>query len=419
MRLSGGSLLGLAYLGFISLGLPDALLGVGWPSMRETFGVSIEAVGLMLTVGVTGYLMSSVSTGFALATLGVGRLLAGSTALVSLGLAVYAAAPVFALALVGSMLIGLGSGAIDAGLNVYAAEHFGARHMNWLHASFGFGATLGPLVMTSVLGAGLGWRWGYGITAVVQAVLAVAFTVTARAWDAPAPVPAGVTVAPAASPSAEATIREDGHRGDATREASRGNAGPEPSRRALLIPAVWLGSLTFALYTGAEVAVALWTFTLLTDGRGLSTAIAGACVSAYWGALFVGRVVYGVIADRLPGPQALVGCLCGMAAGAVVSALPAPAWVTVVGVMAVGLFAAPVFPLLTLTTADRVGADHAGPAVGMQIGAASLGAVVFPALIGLLVGRFGTDVIAPSFVVMTVLIPLAYVATVRLAPRGG
>ena len=211
MRLSGGALLGLAYLGFISLGLPDALLGVGWPSMRETFGVSIEAVGLILTVGVTGYLVSSVSTGFALARLGVGRLLAGSTALVAVGLAAYASAPVFALALVGSVLVGLGSGAIDAGLNVYAAENFGARHMNWLHASFGFGATLGPLVMTSVLGAGLGWRWGYGLTAAVQSVLAVAFAVTARAWQIPG----------------------DALQEEATREASRGNA-----TRTLFLPTV-------------------------------------------------------------------------------------------------------------------------------------------------------------------------------------
>jgi fucose permease len=381
MRLSGGALLGLAYLGFISLGLPDALLGVGWPSMRATFGVSIEAVGLILTVGVTGYLMSSVSTGFALAKLGVGRLLAGSTGLVALGLTAYAAAPVFALALVGAVLVGLGSGAIDAGLNVYAAEHFGARHMNWLHASFGFGATLGPLVMTSVLGAGLGWRWGYGLTAAAQGMLAVAFAVTARSWDGP-------------------VLTE---------------TEPAPARGALILPTVWLGALTFALYTGIEVAVALWTFTLLTDGRGLSTGVAGTCVSAYWGALFAGRIAYGAFADRLPGGKALVGCLGGMLAGALVAVLPAPAPVTVFGVLLIGLFAAPVFPLLTLTTADRVGADLAGPAVGMQIGAASLGAVICPAVIGLLAGRHGTDVIAPSFVVLALLLPLAYTATVKLS----
>lgn len=390
-RQAGGSLLGLAYLAFISLGLPDALLGVGWPSMRSDFGVSIEAVGLILTVGVTGYLASSVSTGFALAHLGVGRLLAASTALVALGLGVYAAAPVFPVALCGSLLVGLGSGAIDAGLNVYAAEHFGARHMNWLHASFGFGATLGPLVMTSVLEAGLSWRWGYGLTAAVQAVLAIAFTVTARKWDVPAVAP------------------------EAPEQPPQPAGAPAGRRTALLAPAVWLGAATFALYTGTEVGVALWTFTLLTDGRGLSTTVAGTCVSAYWGALFAGRVLYGVVANRLPGRQASMACIGGMAAGAVVIALPGPAFVTVIGVMMIGAFAAPVFPLLTLTTAERVGAGHAGPAVGMQIGAASVGAVVFPGAIGLLVGRYGTDVLAPSFLVLAVLMAVAYLVTLRAA----
>lgn len=382
---ASGSLLGLAYLAFISLGLPDALLGVGWPSMRAEFGVSIEAVGLILTVGVTGYLLSSVSTGFVLGRLGVGRLLAGSTWLVAVGLAGYAAAPVFPAALGGSLLVGLGSGAIDAGLNAYAAERFGARHMNWLHASFGFGATLGPLVMTSVLGAGLSWRWGYGLTAAVQALLATAFTVTARRWD-DAPVPVA-------------------------------ESGGTTRRGALLTPAVWLGAATFALYTGMEVAVALWTFTLLTEGRGLSTTVAGTCVSAYWGALFAGRVLYGVVADRLPGRQASIACIGGMAVGALVIALPGPAFGTVVGVMMIGAFAAPVFPLLTLTTAERVGAEHAGPAVGMQVGSASLGAVVFPGAIGLLVGRFGTDVLAPSFLALAVLMAVLYLATLRVAAR--
>jgi fucose permease len=340
--------------------------------------------------------------------------------LVAVGLACYAAAPVFAVALCGSMLVGLGSGAIDAGLNVYAAEHFGARHMNWLHASFGFGATLGPLVMTSVLGAGLGWRWGYGLTAAIQAALAVAFTLTARAWDTPPPDrPEGAEGVAAAAPSAQATVPTPATgavpAAGAVPGVAAGTVAPVRRRGALALPAVWLGAVTFALYTGVEVAVALWAFTLLTDGRDLSTAVAGTCVSAYWGALFAGRVLYGVAAERLSGPIALIVCLGGMTAGALISLVPGSAVVTVVGIMLIGLFAAPVFPLLTLTTADRVGADHAGPAVGMQIGAASLGAVICPGLIGLLVGRLGTGVIAPSFVALCVLLTLAYMVTLRVA----
>ena len=230
------------------------------------------------------------------------------------------------------------------------------------------------------------------MTAAVQALLALAFTLTARAWGSP-------VAARAATVADQVPKRRVG------------------KRSALLAAPVWLGAATFALYTGTEVGVALWTFTLLTDGRGLSTTVAGTCVSAYWGALFVGRVLYGVVAERLPGQKAAMACIGGMAAGAVVIALPGPAALTVVGVLMIGAFAAPVFPLLTLTTAERVGAEFAGPAVGMQVGAASLGAVVFPGAIGLLVGRYGTDVLAPSFLVLAVLMAVLYLITLRVAAR--
>jgi fucose permease len=393
MKLSAGALLGLAYLGFISLGLPDGLLGVAWPSMRAEFGVRVGAVGLLLAVGVGGYLTSSVVTGFALARLGVGRLLATSTGFVALGLTGYALAPALAVVVCCALLVGLGSGAIDAGLNVYAAEHFGARHMNWLHASFGLGATLGPLVMTSVLGAGLAWRWGYAATATVQALLATAFALTTSAWADSRPVRAE-----ADAPPAEGVV-----------------APPRPGRSTFAVPAVWLGALTFAVYTGIEVSAGLWAYTLLVDGRGLSATVAGACVSAYWGSLFVGRLLYGVVAERLaPGPV-LLACMAGMAAGAVVLTLPGPPWLAVAGLMLIGGSAAPVFPLLTLSTAERVGAAHAGPAVGVQIGSAGLGAVACPAGIGLLLDRSGTGVLAPSLVALAGTLVVLYLATLRVS----
>ena len=182
------SLLLLAYLAFVSLGLPDGLLGVGWPSIRGDFGVPTEAVGWVLTAGTVGYLTSSVLAGFTLARVGVGVLLAGSTLLASLALTGYSVSPVLAVLVGCALLLGLGSGAVDSGLNAYAAGAFGARHMNWLHAFFGLGVAIGPLIMTAVLSAGLAWRWGYGIVAAAQLVLAIAFALTVRAWrrDAPA-----------------------------------------------------------------------------------------------------------------------------------------------------------------------------------------------------------------------------------------
>ncbi|MDQ4077107.1 MAG: MFS transporter, partial [Chloroflexota bacterium] len=136
-------LLLLAYLGFISLGLPDAVLGVAWPSIRETFGLSQSGLGAILIAGSSGYFLSSFGTGSLVRRLGVGTLLAVSTALVTLSVAGYAITPFWYLFLGCALLAGLGSGAIDAGLNAYAASHFSTRHMNWLHACWGLGATLG------------------------------------------------------------------------------------------------------------------------------------------------------------------------------------------------------------------------------------------------------------------------------------
>ncbi|MEU4774266.1 MFS transporter [Micromonospora sp. NPDC023644] len=387
------SLLLLAYLAFVSLGLPDGLIGVGWPSIRADFGVPTEAVGLVLTAGTAGYLTSSVLAGFTLARLGVGWLLAGSTLLASLALTGYALTPGLALMVGCALVLGLGSGAIDSGLNAYAAGAFGARHMNWMHAFFGLGVALGPLIMTGALSAGLSWRWGYGLVAGAQLALAAAFALTVRAWRdrGPARGPAGsaqdaATVAP---PTAV------------------------PVRETLRLPAVWLGASAFVVYVAIEVAAGLWAFLLLTEGRGLGAAVAGVCVSGYWGSLFVGRVVQGVVSERLSAAAVLRGSLVAMAAGAVLIALPAPAWVAVAGLFVVGFAAAPVFPLLTLTTADRVGAVHADRTIGLQIGAAGLGAALVPAGIGVLLGNTSVELLGPALVVLALGLIALHAATTR------
>lgn len=379
-----GSLLLLAYFAFISLGLPDGLIGVGWPSIGPDLGVPLDAVGLLLIAGTTGYITSSVAAGFTIARLGVGWLLAGSTALASLALTGYATSPVLAMMIGCALLLGLGSGAIDSGLNAYAAAAFGPRHMNWMHAFFGLGVAIGPLIMTSVISAGLSWRWGYAAVATAQAVLATAFALTARNWAAHRPV-------------------EDG---DAP-------ALKVPIRDTLAIPAVWFGALAFAVYVAVEVAAGLWAYLLLTEGRGLSGAVAGVCVSGYWASLFLGRVVQGVVAERLGSDQVLRASLGGMVAGAVLVALPAPGWVAVVGLAIIGFAAAPVFPLMTLTTADRVGTAHADRAIGVQVGAAGLGGALLPGAVGVLLNRLDVEYLGPALVVLSVLLLVLYLASSR------
>jgi fucose permease len=395
-----GSLLALAYLGFISLGLPDGLLGVGWPSMSRDFVVPQEAVGFIITASTVGYLSSSVAAGFTIARVGVGWLLAGSTALASVALFGYAVSPALAVVVAFALLLGAGSGAIDSGLNAYAAANFGARHMNWLHASFGFGATLGPLIMTGALAAGLAWRWGYGAVAAAQALLAAAFLLTARSWAThrqPPDAAAASGVAPGEINPATVRVKE-----------------------TLSLPAVWFGAAAFAVYVAVEIAAGLWAYTLLTQGRGMSESAAGVCVSAYWGSLFVGRLILGVVADRVGTRPVLLTSLGGMIAGALLVSLPAPAWVAVAGLMLIGLSAAPVFPLMTLTTAERVGHQHADRAIGVQMGACALGGALIPAGIGVLISRVDEEVLGPSLALLTGALLLLYLtASRRPAVTGG
>ncbi|MEU4689847.1 MFS transporter [Actinoplanes sp. NPDC023714] len=383
----GTSVLLLAYCAFISLGLPDGLLGVGWPSMAGELRVSTDSVGVLLFASTVGYLLSSVAAGFALVRLGVGRLLAGSTALAALALAGYATAPALGWLLPCALLAGVGGGAIDAGLNAYAANAFGPRHMNWLHAFFGLGVAIGPLIMTGVLSGDLSWRWGYGLVACAQALLAIAFVVTARSWRP--------------------------HRAAASTSHEPGSAPDAPLPRVgatLRMPAVWLSVSAFAVYVGLEAATGLWAYLLLTEDRAVSATTAGLCVSAYWACLFVGRVVQGFTVERLGTTRTLVGGLAGMLAGAVLIAVPGPAWSAVSGLMLIGFAAAPVFPLLTLTTADRVGRAHADRVIGLQMAAAGLGGVLIPAGAGVLVERVGAYTLGPSLTVLAVVLLALYAA---------
>jgi fucose permease len=292
-----------------------------------------------------------------------------------------------------AFLLGLGSGAVDSGLNAYAASAFGPRHMNWLHAFFGFGVALGPLIMTGVLQSGHSWRWGYAIVAASQIVLAIAFGLRLGAWGDRRTGPRGPTVQAAA-----AAVR---------------------SRDTLTLPAVWVGALSFAVYVAIEMGAGLWAFLLLTEGRGMGVAAAGGCVSAYWGSLFVGRLVFGLVSERVGSHRVLIIGVLGMVAGAALVALPAPAAVTVAGLMLIGFAAAPVFPLMTLTTADRVGAAHADRAIGLQIGAAGLGGAVIPAGIGKILEEYGVQLLGPTLLVAAVVLVGLQLLSGRRAPGHG
>jgi len=175
-------LLGLIYLAFISLGLPDSVLGVAWPTMRVDLGQTLEAAGLLTMVLTTCSAISGFASGFVLARLGTGKVVAISGFLTGLALLGFALAPPFRWILWLLVPLGLGAGAVDAGLNHFVARHYSARHMNWLHGCWGIGATIGPVVMGAALASRFGWQAGYAVIALLQLMLAALFVRHLRLW---------------------------------------------------------------------------------------------------------------------------------------------------------------------------------------------------------------------------------------------
>jgi fucose permease len=368
-------LLALAYVGFISLGLPDGLLGVGWPSIRETFGLPLDALGALLATFTAGYLVSGFMSGRVLARLGVGTLLALSGLATASSLLGYAVSPAWWLIVALGALAGLGAGAIDAGLNTYVATHHSARTLNWLHACFGLGATIGPLVMTTVLQNDLLWRWGYVVVGTAQLALAACFVATRTWWETPGASQETAPAAPASAASMGSTLR---------------------------LPAAWFAILLFFLYTGIEVAAGQWSFTLFTTSRAVPPATAGVWISMYWGSLMVGRILFGIFVGVAPLRTLLRWSLGTIVVGALLVWLNVADLLSFVGLALMGLALAPVFPSLISTTPQRLGAAHAANGVGFQIAAAGLGASMLPGAVGVLASRTSIEVVGPVLVVASV-----------------
>lgn len=379
----------LAFLAFVSLGLPDGLLGVAWPSMRGAVGVPLDALGLLVAVQTAGYLLSSFLSGRLLRVLAIGTVLALSTLAAALALLGIATATSWPGLLASGFVAGLAGGAVDAGLNAYGAAHFSARVLNWLHASFGVGSTLGPLVVTAVLSSGSVWRIAYVIVGSGQLLLALTFFASRRRW-------------------LEAVEDAEGG-GEEARVAP-----PARIRATLRRPVVLLGMLTFFAYAGVELVTAQWSYSLLTLHREVPAATAGLLVGGYWASLMVGRILFGFVANRVPLAGTLRVCIALSALGALAFWLePTPA-LSYLGLMLIGFAIAPVFASLISLTPKRVGGEHADNAIGFQIASAGLGGAWWTALVGVMSRSLGLDVIGAAVLLLTLLLFVLYEAFVSV-----
>ncbi len=366
----------LAYAAFIALGLPDSLLGIAWPSM-----------GTLLIGTVTGYTVSTFMSGALVARLGMGNLLALSCILTGLGLFGYTLVPVWWMMVALGVVAGLGAGAIDAGLNTYAAAHFREGLVQWLHASYGIGVTLGPIIMTVALANFDSWRAGYRIVAAFQIVMAVAFLFTLSWWSD--------------SRTAEAADKRE----------KRLTDYKTPMGETLRRPRVWLSILLFFFYVGAEVALGTWAYSLLTEARGIQPATAGLIAGGYWAMFTIGRILAGLYAGRLGVNLLVQGGIILALLGSLLLWWNPFELSNLLAVAMIGLAVAPVFPAMISGTQRRVGDRFAANTIGMQMAVTGLGASLIPGFLGVMARRFSLEIIP----VCLVFIFLALFGLYRLA----
>lgn len=356
----------IAYLAFVSLGLPDAVIGIAWPSVRQTFGLGQAGLGQYFVAIGGGVFVSGIVSGRLVQALGVGALLTASTAVAASAVLGIALAPSWLFLTMAAFVLGLGSGAIDAGVNGFAAARFSARQVNWLHACYSAGAATGPLVMTAVLTGGRPWSTGYLAIAAALSAMAVVFAGTHPLWRvADAAQTAGSTAPP---PLVHAAA-----------------VGPWAALRHPLVP---VQTVIFFLYTGLEVTLGQWAYTVNTEGRGVPEAAAGLWTSGYWGSLLLGRIVLGAVVERVGADRLVRWGSAGALAGAVLFAAGPPA-LGAVGLVVAGLSLAPIFPTLISRTSGRLPPGVAAHAVGFKVSAAMVGVAVVPFVAGLAAEAFG------------------------------
>ena len=385
-------LISIAFLSFIVMGLSAGLSGVAWPSIRATFGLSLDAIGTLMLLSTVVSLLLSFNSGSLINKIGLGSLLMFSGIIGGMGFAGYAIAPAWWMVILFGIIASVGSTLINAGVNIYFATTISASLMNWLHACFGLGATLSPIMLTLLLNRGYSWRWGYGFIALTYAVLAVGFGRTLKHWS-----------------GSESTLE------------TNSDAPPQMrSRDTLRLPSVWLSIALFFTFTGMESSAGQWPYTLFTEARAIAPSVAGFWTGFYWASITLGRVFFGIVGNRVKTHSLIRACMGTTICGAALIWWPIPEWwaisewhqlrqaLSFLGLALIGFSGSPLFPMLTSNTPTRLGTAHASNAIGFQITAVRLGLSVVPTLGGILAEAFGLEILGPFLFTLAIVMFLLY-----------
>lgn len=375
-------LLAIIYLAFISLGLPDSLVGAGWPVMHRDLGVPVSFAGIVTFIIAGGTIVASLASERLTRRFGAGRVTGISIALTAAALFGFSFASQFWMLLAWAIPYGLGAGAVDAALNNYVALHYAASHMNWLHSFWGVGASISPFVMSHALTSSLGWPGAYRVIGAIQVVVMLAVLASLPLWRGRRAV----------GPDAVEGAAPDG--------------GHVPLGRAMAIPGVKLVLAAFLAYCALESTTMLWAASYLVAERGTAAPTAAALASLFLLGITAGRMLAGFFADRVGDVMLIRGGLLLVLLGAIVLALPfLPSWASLTGLAIAGLGAAPVYPAIIHSTPTNFGATNSQAIIGIQMAAAYTGSTLAPPAFGFLSEVTGMGLL-PAFIGLLAIVAL-------------
>lgn len=360
-------LLAVIYVAFVSLGLPDAVLGAAWPTMSVDLGAPISwAGGISMTIS-AGTIVSALLSDRMTLRFGAGKVTAVSVALTALALFGFSVAPNYWVLILLAIPYGLGAGGVDAALNNYVAIHYESRHMSWLHAMWGIGALTGPYVMGFALGAGQGWPWGYRYISILQVALTAILIFSLPLWKK----------------RSEAKMGEVS--GESNGTAKDGTRKPLGVRGVLAIRGAKEILVMFFCYCALESTAMLWGSSYMALGKGVDKTTAAMWASLFCIGITVGRLASGFLTMKFNDPTMIRLGQALVLIGIVSMLLPLPHNTgTIVGLMIIGLGCAPIYPCVIHSTPAYFGEDKSQAIVGMQMACAYVGSMCMPPVFGLI-----------------------------------
>lgn len=358
-------LLAIIYLSFISLGLPDSLIGSAWPVMHVDLGVGMSGAGIITTIISIGTIVSSAFSNSLINKLGTGLLTAVSVLLTAIGLIGFSFANAFWMLVVFAIPYGLGAGAVDAGLNSYTAVNYPARHYNWLHCMWGVGASISPYIMSYALTGGLGWGSGFRIVFYIQVMLVVLLFASLPLWkkvEKDRLLKAGGSVESVDEPKKKVSTRE-----------------------VIKINGVMLAFVAFFAYCAMEQTAGLWATSYLVQYKGIDAMIASKFASFFYIGITVGRAIAGFFADKIGDKTLIRGGTAIILLGILLVALPVgDDGYALAGLVVIGFGCAPIYPAILHSMPRYFGKENSQAIMGVQMAFGYMGMVAMPPLFGLL-----------------------------------